>query len=123
MLSFGFNKIPTACTFNFQRKRPGSTRTSCGFFKATARIDFEVGLLHPSHRRTRMRGLCSIVLGSLFACGVAQSQQATTPGTTFALKDGDHVVFYGDSITEQRLYTSDIEEFMLTRFPGSRVTF
>jgi lysophospholipase L1-like esterase len=100
-------------------------RTPCGFFKATARIDFEVRLDHSSHPggAVKMRGSYSIVLGLLFSCSVAQSQQATTPGTTFALKDGDHVVFYGDSITEQRLYTSDIEEFMLTRFPGSRVIF
>ncbi len=25
---------------------------------------------------------------------------------SFALKDGDRVVFYGDSITDQRLYTT-----------------
>jgi lysophospholipase L1-like esterase len=33
------------------------------------------------------------------------------------------VVFYGDSITEQREYTEDVEEFMLTRFPAAKVTF
>jgi lysophospholipase L1-like esterase len=41
----------------------------------------------------------------------------------FYLKDGDRVVFYGDSITDQRLYTSFTESFVLTRFPRMRVSF
>ena len=41
----------------------------------------------------------------------------------FYLKDGDRVVFYGDSITDQRLYTTFTESFVLTRFPRMRVTF
>lgn len=41
----------------------------------------------------------------------------------FALKDGDRVVFYGDSITDQRLYTTFAETFAVTRFPRSNVTF
>lgn len=41
----------------------------------------------------------------------------------FALKDGDTVVFYGDSITAQRLYTKDTEEFLLTRYPTLHVQF
>jgi lysophospholipase L1-like esterase len=35
----------------------------------------------------------------------------------FHLKDGDRVVFYGDSITEQQLYTVYVETFVRTRFP------
>src|SRR5262249_22692104 len=41
----------------------------------------------------------------------------------FYLKDGDRVVFYGDSITDQRLYTTFTESFVVTRFPRMRVTF
>src|SRR5229473_2547476 len=41
----------------------------------------------------------------------------------FYLKDGDRVVFYGDSITDQRLYTTFAESFVLTRFPRMRVSF
>jgi hypothetical protein len=33
----------------------------------------------------------------------------------FHLKDGDRVVFYGDSITDQRLYTTFVETYALTR--------
>src|SRR6185369_7660448 len=41
----------------------------------------------------------------------------------FALKDGDRVVFYGDSITDQRLYTTFAETYVLTRFPKLNVSF
>jgi lysophospholipase L1-like esterase len=41
----------------------------------------------------------------------------------FALKDGETVVFYGDSITAQRLYTKAVEEFVLTRYPKMHVRF
>ena len=41
----------------------------------------------------------------------------------FQIKDGDRVVFYGDSITDQRLYTTFTETYVLTRFPGMKVRF
>src|SRR4051794_9949668 len=41
----------------------------------------------------------------------------------FYLKEGDRVVFYGDSITDQRLYTTFVETFAVTRFPMMNVTF
>lgn len=41
----------------------------------------------------------------------------------FALKNGDRVVFYGDSITDQRLYTTFTETYAVTRFPGMDVSF
>jgi len=41
----------------------------------------------------------------------------------FALKQGDRVVFYGDSITDQRLYTTFAETYVVTRFPRMNVTF
>jgi len=41
----------------------------------------------------------------------------------FYLKDGDRVVFYGDSITDQRLYTTFTESYVLTRFPRLIVSF
>src|SRR6266699_6012968 len=42
---------------------------------------------------------------------------------SFALKDGDRVVFYGDSITDQRLYTTLTETYVVTRFPKLNVQF
>lgn len=43
--------------------------------------------------------------------------------TPFSLHVGDRVVFYGDSITDQRLYTVDVETYVLTRFPKLDVSF
>lgn len=39
------------------------------------------------------------------------------------LQDGDTLVFLGDSITHQRLYTQYVEDFFYQRFPKRRITF
>jgi lysophospholipase L1-like esterase len=41
----------------------------------------------------------------------------------FSLQAGDRVVFYGDSITDQRLYTLYVETYVLTRFPKLDASF
>ncbi len=41
----------------------------------------------------------------------------------FAIHDGDRVVFLGDSITEQRLYTTFVEAYTLTRHPSWNLSF
>ena len=62
-----------------------------------------------------------VMLGVLLAwsllAGMAWAQD------NFYLKDGDRVVFYGDSITEQRLYTTYVETYVVTRLPQLNVTF
>ena len=42
---------------------------------------------------------------------------------SFYLQAGDHVCFYGDSITEQRFYGVDVETYVRTRFPSLQVKF
>jgi lysophospholipase L1-like esterase len=70
-------------------------------------------------KEPRMRSSRLIVFALLFVLpGLARA--ADTP---FYLKDGDRVVFYGDSITDQRLYTTFAETYAVTRFPKSNVTF
>jgi lysophospholipase L1-like esterase len=44
-------------------------------------------------------------------------------GQDLVLHENDRVVFYGDSITAQRLYTRFVEDFVLTRYPQLHVTF
>ncbi len=44
-------------------------------------------------------------------------------GAAFYLHPEDIVVFYGDSITDQRLYTTFVETFVLTRYPRLPVRF
>ncbi|RYG68727.1 GDSL family lipase [bacterium] len=60
-----------------------------------------------------------LVLGG----GVVLFTTAYPARADFALKPNDRVVFYGDSITEQRLYTTFVETFAVTRFPKLPVTF
>lgn len=43
--------------------------------------------------------------------------------TAFHVRPNDTVVFYGDSITDQRLYTTFIETFIVTRYPAMPVRF
>jgi len=61
----------------------------------------------------------------LAGCGVLALVASVTAahGQQFALKEGDTVVFYGDSITAQRLYTKQVEEFVLTRYPALHIHF
>lgn len=41
----------------------------------------------------------------------------------FYLHNGDRVTFYGDSITAQRYYTRDIQDFVATRYPTLQVSY
>ena len=60
----------------------------------------------------------------LFAlCTLPLNLHAQSAAPAFALHDGDRVTFYGDSITNQREYTEDVEEYVLTRFPSWKVSF
>lgn len=63
-------------------------------------------------------GAAVTLLGSaaLFAAAPAHAQY-------FYLHTGDRVTFYGDSITAQRFYTRDVQDFVATRYPGLSVKF
>jgi lysophospholipase L1-like esterase len=64
-----------------------------------------------------MKPLRLVALLLLVVPGLARAE------CKFYLKDGDRVVFYGDSITEQRQYTAFVETFAVTRFPKRDFTF
>lgn len=53
----------------------------------------------------------------------APASEAASGSEAFAIRSGDRVVFYGDSITDQRLYTTFAETFIVTRFPGMNARF
>ena len=55
--------------------------------------------------------------------GLARVSTSRERQTDFALKDGDRVVFFGDSITEQRLYTTYVEQYVLIHYPERHITF
>lgn len=64
-----------------------------------------------------------------YGCADSLVSVVTAPASTapasaaFFLKNGDTVVFYGDSITEQNLYNQFVELYTDTRFPSLRVHF
>lgn len=63
----------------------------------------------------RMTLIGGIVLAGLLARCEAEP--------TFFFKDNDSVVFLGDSITQQKLYTTYLEAYTLTRFPDATFHF
>jgi lysophospholipase L1-like esterase len=67
----------------------------------------------------RMKIKLSLLSLGWLACAALVSAQEKP----FYLKSGDCVVFYGDSITDQRLYTTFAETFVVTRFPKLEATF
>jgi lysophospholipase L1-like esterase len=70
-----------------------------------------------------LRLLLAVLVLTLGTVSQLFAQEAAKNKGAFALRGGDIVVFYGDSITEQRLYTADIENFLLTRYPERKVQF
>ena len=58
--------------------------------------------------------LLGIGIGFALLSGAANAQTASD----FAIKSGDRVVFYGDSITDQRMYSLMTEQYIVTRFPA-----
>ena len=54
-------------------------------------------------------------------CGSAAEFKA--PVTKIDLQDGDTLVFLGDSITHQCLYTQYVEDYYYTRYPDRRLLF
>lgn len=54
---------------------------------------------------------------------IALSLGTASLAVGFSIQDGDRVVFLGDSITEQRLYTTYIEAYTLTRHPDWKLNF
>jgi lysophospholipase L1-like esterase len=67
-----------------------------------------------------MKSLVSRLFLRLLAIGLTVT---STFGAEFLIHDGDRVVFLGDSITEQRLYTTYIEAYALTRHPQWKLWF
>ncbi len=57
------------------------------------------------------------------ACWMAAALFLGSARAEFQIRNGDRVVFLGDSITEQRLYTTYVEAYATTRNPGWRLQF
>jgi lysophospholipase L1-like esterase len=66
-------------------------------------------------KRATIKPLCVLLAAIAFATQALAG--------SFFIHDGDRVVFLGDSITEQRLYTTYIEGYALTRYPAWKLSF
>jgi len=66
--------------------------------------------------------LAILILATSAKPGVAQDEYKK-PLPRLDLKTGDSVVFLGDSITHQCLYTQYVEDYFYTRFPKMRLKF
>ena len=86
-----------------------------------------VGLTEPghSHKNLQMQSTRAWFLYAvLFLTGTVLAGVPVTRGEKFFFQDGDRpAVFLGDSITEQRMYTTYIETYVLSRYPRWNITF
>lgn len=76
--------------------------------------------------RVRFLSIITLLLIGLNGAALAASRPTVSDKKQehdFALRDGDRVLFYGDSITEQRLYTTYVEHYVLTRYTERHITF
>lgn len=68
-----------------------------------------------------MRTLCFSLAMLALSIPQLMAQEPVTPLKTMELQDGDSIVFLGDSITHQCLYTQYVEDYFYTRFPKMRL--
>jgi lysophospholipase L1-like esterase len=64
-----------------------------------------------------------MILAPLLAAALSAAPADAPKALPFALRDGDRVVFYGDSITQDGAYALFVEEYVRTRFPRWDVRF
>lgn len=85
-----------------------------------------IPLVKPSRERlamsclsiSRFRNFLAVVL-TMASIAISSASAADD----FVFKDGDRVMFLGDSITEQHQYSQEIESYLTTRFPKWRLHF
>ena len=75
--------------------------------------------LHPEAAPSRCGWTNAVSLAVALLCAAACPLHAQD----FYLHNGDRVTFYGDSITAQRFYTRDVQDFAETRYPTLQVMY
>lgn len=74
-------------------------------------------------KRFIFANLCSFGILLLLSGVTEIGSYGQVPPSAGKLRDGDRVVFYGDSITAQRLYTRFVEDFFVSRYPSLDIRF
>jgi lysophospholipase L1-like esterase len=70
---------------------------------------------------TMTRAAVVYLLFCALLASTATCQEVQAPLGNVELQDGDSIVFLGDSITHQRLYTQYVENYFYTRYPHMRL--
>ena len=65
----------------------------------------------------------SVLLPLISAAVLTAAPTLAQQSGPFYLHTGDRVVFYGDSITDQKMYTTLTETYVVTRYPSLQVSF
>ncbi len=73
------------------------------------------------HAASTLLSIVALIAGVVMFSATTSQAEDTKSG--FALKDGDTLVFVGDSITAARGYTKIVELYTLMRYPERRVKF
>jgi lysophospholipase L1-like esterase len=68
-------------------------------------------------------GVATACLVAAFASTAARADDPKSPLAKPTLATGDMVVFLGDSITQQCLYTQYVEDYLVTRLPRTQLKF
>jgi lysophospholipase L1-like esterase len=66
-----------------------------------------------------MNCMKAVWVAAMLACLAFSARAIAAP----LLKDGDRIVFIGDSITEQQIYTRYVMDYFALRYPGSTIHF
>jgi lysophospholipase L1-like esterase len=79
---------------------------------------------HHGARRTCSKAV-GFILPALWPCWllISGASLSLEPASDFYLKPGDRVVFFGDSISDHRLYDTIVETYVVTRYPKLNATF
>ncbi|REJ89276.1 MAG: hypothetical protein DWQ34_15305 [Planctomycetota bacterium] len=68
-----------------------------------------------------LRRFTLLLIALTLVPAVACADDLNSPLSKLELQDGDSIVFLGDSITHQCLYTQYVEDYFYTRFPDMRL--
>ncbi len=76
------------------------------------------------NKNFRVNSIFALVLYCIsLACVGTSGAMENDARDSFPFRDGDRVVFLGDSITQQGIYTTYLETYLLTRFPNWKLQF
>lgn len=74
-------------------------------------------------RKAMMRLAVAGLMMAAMAVGTVRAQEPAPVNDQFQPKAGDTIVFLGDSITHQCLYTQYVEDYFYTRYPSMKLHF